>query len=359
VPAVSKKNTKQKCLCSRRINLIKEGFILSKQKILNRFMPVFLLAVLCLLLSAQKSAEQLTAANAEVDLTKTAVVTANPQIKGVYFGLTPPGEKPEIFAPGIISLQTRLETYPTFSPDGKTMFFSVVNAAWTEGRILYTRLENGVWTKPEAAPFSDDRYINWESFISPDGKRMFFASNRPPSSAMDIWMVERTLEPSWSAPVRLPEPVNSAAADGSPCVTNNGTLYFKSLRSGGIGGSWLYRALLKDGAYTQSESLGNIIKTTSGETEPYMSPDESYLIFISETRKGGNGGWDLWISFREKDGSWTEPINLGLNINSADDEYGPRVTADGKYLFFTREKRGETMDIYWVSTRVIDKLRMD
>ena len=161
------------------------------------------------------------------------------------------------------------------------------------------------WTKPEAAPFSDDRHVNWESFISPDGKRMFFASNRPPSTTMDIWMVERTADASWSAPVRLPDPVNSAAADGSPCITNNGTLYFKSLRGGGTGDSWLYRATLKDGAYAQIESLGNIINTTSGETEPYMSPDESYLLFTSETRKGGNGGWDLWICFRNKDGSWT------------------------------------------------------
>ncbi len=111
---------------------------------------------------------------------------------------------------------------------------------------------------PQAAPFSDDRYINWESFISPDGKRMFFASNRPPSSGMDIWMVERTSDASWSAPIRLPDPINSAAQDGSPCVTNNGTLYFKSLRTGGTGGSWLYRAIPKDGAYAQDRVVWGI-----------------------------------------------------------------------------------------------------
>jgi Tol biopolymer transport system component len=276
---------------------------------------------------------------------------------GPYFGQKPPEEKPEIFASHIVSLENRLETYPTFSPDGKEMFFSVVNAAWTEGKILYARLENGAWTKPEVAPFSHDRYINWESFISPDGKRMFFASNRPPSSSMDVWMVERTSDASWSAPVRLSDPVNSLAEDGSACVANSGTLYFKSLRSGGAGTSWLYRAILKDGAYTQIESLGNIIKTTSGETEPYVSPDESYLIFISQTRAGGKGGWDLWICFRNHDGSWTQPVNMGPKINTADDEYGPRVTHDGKYLFFTREKRGKTMDIYWISAKIMNKIK--
>jgi Tol biopolymer transport system component len=274
-----------------------------------------------------------------------------------YLGQMPPGEEPEIFAPGIVSLETRLETYPTFAPDGKTLYFSVVDAAWTEGRILSSRLERGAWTSPEAAPFSDGRYVNWESFLSPDGRRMYFASNRPPSSGMDIWTVERTADGSWSAPVRLPDSVNSAAEDGSPCVTNDGTLYFKSLRGGGTGGSWLYRAMPKDGAYPHVESLGNTIRTISGETEPYVSPDESYLIFTSETRKGGSGGWDLWATFRETDGTWTEPVQLGPKVNSADDEYGPRVTSDGKYLFFTRERRGKAMDIYWVRSTVLDGLR--
>jgi Tol biopolymer transport system component len=274
-----------------------------------------------------------------------------------YLGQTPPGDKPVVFAPGMISLENRLETYPAFSPDSKALFFSVVNAAWTEGKIMYSGFENGAWTKPEAAPFANDPHVNWESCISPDGKRMLFASNRPPSSDTDIWLVERKSDRSWSAPVRLPDPINSAAADGSPCVTNNGTLYFKSLRSGGTRGSWLYRSVPKDGAYTQVESLGNMIETASGETEPFVSPDESYLIFISKTRKGGNGGWDLWICFRNKDGSWTQPIPMGPEINTADDEYGPRVTPDGKYLFFTREKRGKTMDIYWAAASAIEKLK--
>jgi Tol biopolymer transport system component len=276
-----------------------------------------------------------------------------------YLGQTPPGERPEIFAPGIISLDNRLETYPTFSPDGKEMFFSVVNAAWTEGTILQTRLKDGIWITPEKAPFSANPYINWESFLSPDGKRLFFASNRPPSSpsAIDIWMVERTSETAWSDPVRLGSPINSGADDGSPCVTNDGTMVFHSNRGGGSGGSEMYRSKPIGKAYSQVENLGRIIDTGTKESEPYMAPDESYLIFISQTRIGGKGGWDLWICFRNQDGSWTPPSNMGPEINTADDEYGPRVTPDGKYLFFTRENRGKTMDIFWSSAHIIDIMR--
>jgi hypothetical protein len=274
-----------------------------------------------------------------------------------YLGQTSPGNKPQIFAPGIISLDNRLETYPTFSPDGKEMFFSVVNAAWTTGKILHTREVNSAWTAVDTADFSANNYINWESFVSPAGNRQFFTSNRPPSTGTDIWMVERTSDSSWASPARLPGPVNSASVDGSACVTNNGTLYFKSLRGGGVGGSILYRSRLVAGAYSQVESLGNIIPTGPGESEPFMAPDESYMIFISETRAGGNGGWDLWISFRKPDSAYTSPVNMGPVINTSDDEYGPRVTADGKYLFFTRENRGSTMDIYWVSKSIIDSLK--
>lgn len=270
-----------------------------------------------------------------------------------------PGNNPEIFAPGIISLNNRFETYPTLSPDGNEMFFTVVNAGWSHGKILHSQKINGSWTEPDTASFSRNNYINWESLISPDGKRQFFASNRPPSSDIDIWMVERTADNTWSDPFRLNDPVNSDAEDGSACVSNNGNLYFKSRRSGGIGGSWLYRAKLKESSYSEVESLGNIIKTGQGETEPFISEDESYLIFISETRAGGYGGWDLWICFKRKDNSWTEPVNMGADINSADDEYGPRVSPDGKFLFFTREERGKTMDIYWVSASTINKLRND
>ena len=279
------------------------------------------------------------------------------QTENLYLGQIPPGNTPKIFAPGIISLDNRFETYPTFSPDGKEMYFSVVNTDWSEGKILHTQVRNGKWSKPDTALFSNNNYINWESFISPDGNRLFFTSNRPPSSNTDIWMIERTPDTTWTSPVQLSSPVNSGSVDGSACVTGNGTLYFKSLRDGGIGGSVLYRSKLTDNAYSQVENLGTTIKTGSGETEPFMATDESYLIFISEVRAGGHGGWDLWICFKCKDNSWSVPVNMGAKINSDNDEYGPRVTPDGKYLFFTREERGKTMDIYWVSASIINSLK--
>jgi dipeptidyl aminopeptidase/acylaminoacyl peptidase len=274
-----------------------------------------------------------------------------------YLGQTPPGNIPQVFAPGILSLDNRFETYPTFSPDGKELFFSVVNSAWSTGKILHTRVMNGAWTAIDTAVFSDNTYINWESNFSTDGNRQFFTSNRPPSGSTDIWVVDRTSDSTWASPVQLNAPVNSGTVDGSACVTSNGTIYFKSLRGGGIGGSILFKSRLVNGTYTDVENLGNILHTGPGESEPFIAPDESYMLFISKTRPGGKGGWDLWICFRKQDSSWTNPVNMGADINTADDEYGPRVTTDGKYLFFTREKPGYSMDIFWVSSGIIDSLK--
>jgi hypothetical protein len=102
--------------------------------------------------------------------------------------------------------------------------------------------------------------------------------------------------------------------------------------------------------------MGNVLHTVSDEGEPFMSPDENYVIFFSQTR-AVSYGYDLWISFKKNDNSWTAPVNMGPNINTALDEYGPRVTKDGKYLFFTRENRNITSDIYWVSASIIDSLK--
>jgi Tol biopolymer transport system component len=82
-----------------------------------------------------------------------------------------------------------------------------------------------------------------------------------------------------------------------------------------------------------------------------ISPDERYIVFDSE-RDGGMGLGDLYVCFREIDGSWSEAINLGDGVNSSDGEGIPHITPDGKYLFYTTHR-----DIYWVSTDFIDALR--
>ena len=76
-------------------------------------------------------------------------------------------------------------------------------------------------------------------------------------------------------------------------------------------------------------------------------------------RTDGFGSYDLYVSFAEDDGSWSEPINLGEGVNGEGAEFRPYVTPDEKYLFFTArdEETGRLGRIFWVSTEVIENLR--
>jgi dipeptidyl aminopeptidase/acylaminoacyl peptidase len=85
---------------------------------------------------------------------------------------------------------------------------------------------------------------------------------------------------------------------------------------------------------------------TSG---PWVAPDGSYLLFHSR-RDGGIGGWDLYVSFRESDGSWGAARNLGEPINTTGDEADATISPDAKHIFFS--KGG---DIYWVSAMIINQ----
>jgi hypothetical protein len=103
------------------------------------------------------------------------------------------------------------------------------------------------------------------------------------------------------------------------------------------------------------------INTIGYEDGPYISPDEDYLIFESTRPEGIEGSHDLYITFKDNAGAWKTPINMGPKINSAGMERFPRVSPDGKYLFFASNRdqsQGKVgFDIYWIDAKVIQELR--
>ena len=99
--------------------------------------------------------------------------------------------------------------------------------------------------------------------------------------------------------------------------------------------------------------LDATVNSTAYEADVFVAPDESYLIFCS-TRDGGFGQGDLYISFSDADGGWTEATNMGGAINTERYEYCPFVSKDGKFLFFTSGQ-----DIYWVDAGALEELRRE
>ncbi len=247
---------------------------------------------------------------------------------------------PKLFAEGLIN--TVADEYgPAFTPDGSTLYFTRrVNRRDSEF-IVFSRFVNKRWTEPRTADFSG-HFFDKEPFVTPDGKRLFFASKRPTTAGappnadrdFDIWVVERTRGGDWSAPTRLGAEVNTPHYENYPAVAANGNLYFASVREGGKGENDLYRARYVNGSYMPAENLGDVLNTTASDADPYIAPDESYIIFSSD-RADTRGEGDLYISYNEN-GRWTMPRNLGDTINTAEYEYTPLVSPDGRYLFFSR-----------------------
>jgi hypothetical protein len=267
----------------------------------------------------------------------------------LYLGQTPPGDSAIVFAPGIISLPNRKEPCITFSPDGKSAYFYI--EFWPNPGTpytMFTEYKNGNWTTPENASFTKNRKTG-EPFFAFNGSRIYLNATNAVKQvgSIDLSYVEK-VDSNWSEPKSLGSPPNSTADQYHSCVVADSSIYFSA--SGGE----ICRSQYKNGAYQKRVILPspiNYTNTTQAWGDPYVAPDESYLIFHS-TRKGGFGGLDIYISYKKADGTWTNPKNLGNKINTSLGEMSGDVTPDGKYMTF-----GRNDDIYWVSTSFIEELK--
>lgn len=266
----------------------------------------------------------------------------------------------ERVAPGVISTDGG-EAFPALSPDGGTLWFATHDPDWTGHAIVLSRWIDGAWSAPEPAPFSAGPWEDRAARPSPDGRRLYFASNRPRPGEVDhdlrdwdVWMVERVAEGTWGEPRFVPEPVSTTNPEYHPSPVASGALYFASFdREGGAGRSDLYLAR-PDGAGWRVERLGEAINTEHSEPDVYVDPEERFAIVTSTGREDALGGDDLYLSVREADG-WTPLVNLGAPINSEAYEYGAFVSPDGRWLWFTSH-RGKSADLYRIETSAVPAL---
>jgi len=264
---------------------------------------------------------------------------------------------PEVFAPGVVSRVDRIESCPALTPDGREFYFTVRQSPgkWA---IYVSRAAEGGWTESQLAPFSGSA-SDLEPFVSPDGRRLFFTSNRPfssqdrPRGDYDIWFVERE-SGGWGRPRNSGPNVNFPGDQWRASVARNGNLYFSS--------QGLWRAERVDEGYGPARKIGDFAQNTAIiGGHPYIAPDESFILTSWMMGPGGKGGWDLYVSFRRPDGTWTPSKNLGETVNTEANEDFPLVSPDGRFLFFSRyakEADGrEQGDIYRVEADVLDLLR--
>ena len=247
------------------------------------------------------------------------------QALGPFLGMEST-EVPKLLAPGIMA-SPLTEYNGTFSPDGKEFFYTC--GAPGMSVIATTRmLEGGSWTSPAVANFSG-KYIEYDPLFTPDGNRLYFSSTRPtdpggPTNVTNSWYVDRT-ENGWSEPqfVKL-----TGQGDYYNSTTYEGDMYFNVWSNGKV-----YKASKQDTGYSFEEVP---LRIDSDAGDPFISPDEEYIIFRGYGSDGLGAG-DMYIAFR-RDTGWTDPINLGEPINSPAHEMCPYVTTDGKFFIFASSR---------------------
>jgi hypothetical protein len=273
-----------------------------------------------------------------------------PKLSGSYFGQKPPTNEPVLFAPGIVSNGADHHAV-AFNPEGNEMYWEVlVNGI---PKVGFSTIVNGVWTKPDLVSFcKNDTYIYGNPFVSPDGNKLFFTSFRPGAVSKDkenIWYAEKTIT-GWSNPNPVNSIVNSLRVHWSLSVAQNGNLYFQGSQLDGNKEGGIYYSKFVNGEYTKPVRMSEEINNDKNETCPFVAPDESYILFNRfDMMEPTNSG--IFISFRDKSGHWAPAVRM---LGGSPDKGGmsPRITYDGKYLFYAN--RG----IYWMPLgKLIEDLR--
>lgn len=264
-----------------------------------------------------------------------------PILTGPYMGQQPPGNAPEMFMPGIVSGPYRAHGTVTFSPDGKEAYWSDM----VPGRqtAFGMKLVGGQWTAPQES-------IMWKDPVfTPDGNRQIYISQEPlregePGGKENYWTMVRTAT-GWSEPEPMSDAINSIEIHWQCSADNQGNLYFSEFENN------MYCSPYKDGEYQAAVNLTNLFgnETLTGNS-PFISPKGDYLLFAHQGL--------LQVSYRRKDGTWTDRIDLGDNINGPASCGSPRVSANGKYLFFQSTTSDDRpWGIYWVSAKVLEELK--
>ena len=224
------------------------------------------------------------------------------------------------------------------------VFFTVQSPNQDLSQIAFMKKTNGNWSRPELLPFCDEhRYL--EPFLSYDGTRLYFVSDRPLNDSItvrkdfDIWHVTRNgSHDKWSEPINMGRPVNSTLDEFYPTLSNNNNLYLTIDAPSGLGKDDIYYCRWDGEKYSKPVLLNNNINSSGYEFNAFISKDESFLIYTKYNADDGFGSGDLYIARKDISGEWQQAKNLDKPVNTPDMEYCPFYDGSNKTLYFTSRR---------------------
>ena len=248
--------------------------------------------------------------------------------------------KSELIGEGVISSESP-EFGTSVNANQNLLFFNRTTSDRSKMWILYSNLSGNQWSNPDTLSFSTGMYRDVDPFLSPDGKRLYFSSNRPidtlinTAGEFNTWYVEKNGE-EWSEPINPGYPLNSDSTEIFISITKSGNAYFVSERGEGRG---IMVSKFENGKYQEAEKVelrlrGEIIYASN----PCISSDESFIIVASRDPQG-NGTPDLFVTWN-KNGEWSELMNLGEAVNSPYAEFAPGLSKDDQILYYSSERPG-------------------
>jgi hypothetical protein len=259
----------------------------------------------------------------------------------LYLGQTPPGNTPKAL-PLFVNQGFFAAERIAISNDGKDIYYSEIQGYYPikgENIKRYT-FSKGKWN----GPF--DLFVGFGPTLSMTGDTMYFEKKDAENKSMTYISVRNGS--GWGNPKRILTGLDKAHYYQ---VTKKGNNYVSSIAGNGTGmNDWC--KVVVSGADTTASSLGRPLNTGVENLDFFVSRDESYMIVTNRP--------SLAISFRKDDGTWTNPRVFGKKIDFGLGSWGPWVTPDNKYMFYSTGTKQDYSDVkvYWVRIdNMIDSLK--
>ena len=252
-----------------------------------------------------------------------------------------PAPLAELFALESVS-SGQFESHPAFDPLTGDLLFVRSSPQFQGWRIWRSRCTASGWAAAEPARFGAEG-VDADPFFTRDGRHLYFISSRadPPAktaSDLDIWRMDRDGSAHWSAPVRLPAPINSSAEDWFPRLGADGRLYFGSSRSGGHGETDIYAAAPAAGGWRVT-NLGGEVNTAGDEYEFEPARNGRFAVLMADGR--------LFHVTRDRGGTWGSRSALATGHDGF--HVGPLLSPSGRTLAFAANVPPRSGEIFRLS----------